>query len=50
MKVRTVVVDFSTDPLEVIGSRIQEGIDGLDVGILINNAGMCNICMAQTLS
>ncbi|KAJ8639570.1 hypothetical protein MRB53_016264 [Persea americana] len=42
LQVRSIVIDFSTDPLEVICSRIQEGIDGLDVGILINNAGMTN--------
>lgn len=42
VQVRSVVIDFSRDSLEVIGKRIEEGIEGLDVGILINNVGMCN--------
>ncbi|KAJ8615619.1 hypothetical protein MRB53_034991 [Persea americana] len=42
VKVRSVVIDFSSDSIEVIGKRIEEGIEGLDLGILINNVGMCN--------
>ncbi|XXG88960.1 hypothetical protein AAC387_Pa12g1084 [Persea americana] len=42
VQVRSVVIDFSSDSLEVIGKRVEEGIEGLDVGILINNVGMSN--------
>lgn len=42
VQVKSVVTDFSNDSLEVIGKRIEEGIEGLDVGILINNVGMCS--------
>ncbi|XP_075510748.1 very-long-chain 3-oxoacyl-CoA reductase 1 [Primulina tabacum] len=38
-QIRTVVVDFSGDLLEGVG-RIKEAIEGLDVGILINNVGI----------
>ncbi|XP_058102096.1 very-long-chain 3-oxoacyl-CoA reductase 1-like isoform X1 [Magnolia sinica] len=38
--VRSVVIDFSNDPLDVIDEKIKKGIDGLDVGILINNVGI----------
>ncbi|EPS70494.1 hypothetical protein M569_04268, partial [Genlisea aurea] len=39
VQVKTVVVDFSGD-LDVGISRIRDSIENLDVGILINNAGM----------
>ncbi|XP_058102095.1 very-long-chain 3-oxoacyl-CoA reductase 1-like [Magnolia sinica] len=38
--VKSVVIDFSNDPLDVIYEKIKQGIDGLDVGILVNNVGM----------
>ncbi|GAB4829301.1 Very-long-chain 3-oxoacyl-CoA reductase 1 [Ancistrocladus abbreviatus] len=38
-QIKTVVVDFSGDLSEGI-KRIQEAIEGLDVGILINNVGV----------
>ncbi|KAF8390561.1 hypothetical protein HHK36_025088 [Tetracentron sinense] len=38
-QIRTVVIDFSGDLSEGI-RRIQEAIEGLDVGVLINNVGM----------
>ncbi|KAF8408356.1 hypothetical protein HHK36_007505 [Tetracentron sinense] len=38
-QIKTVVVDFTGDLSEGI-KRIQEAIEGLDVGVLINNVGM----------
>ncbi|KAE8023595.1 hypothetical protein FH972_009272 [Carpinus fangiana] len=38
-QIKTVVVDFAGDLSEGVG-RISEAIEGLDVGVLINNVGM----------
>ncbi|KAF7124037.1 hypothetical protein RHSIM_Rhsim12G0037300 [Rhododendron simsii] len=37
--VKTIVIDFSKLPGDEIAKKVEEGIAGLDVGILINNAG-----------
>lgn len=39
-QIKTVVVDFSGDDLDGGVLRIKEAINGLDVGILINNVGV----------
>jgi 17beta-estradiol 17-dehydrogenase / very-long-chain 3-oxoacyl-CoA reductase len=39
-QVKSVVVDFSGDLIEDM-SRVDEAINDLDVGILINNVGVC---------
>ncbi|KAJ0977326.1 hypothetical protein J5N97_012800 [Dioscorea zingiberensis] len=39
VQIKTVIIDFSGDLDEGI-KRLQKGIDGLDVGILVNNAGI----------
>ncbi|KAF8390563.1 hypothetical protein HHK36_025090 [Tetracentron sinense] len=41
-EVKKVVIDFSEVSGEEMGRRIEEEIEGLDVGILINNAGIAN--------
>ncbi|CAL5429297.1 unnamed protein product [Camellia sinensis] len=39
IQIKTVVVDFSGDLNEGV-NRIRETIEGLDVGVLINNVGV----------
>ncbi|CAM8980033.1 unnamed protein product [Rhodiola kirilowii] len=39
IQIKTVVMDFSGEIDEGVG-KIKEGIDGLDVGVLINNVGV----------
>lgn len=39
-QIKTVVVDFSGDDLTEGVEKIREAIDGLDVGVLINNVGI----------
>lgn len=39
-QIKTVVVDFSGDDLTEGVEKIREAIDGLDVGVLINNVGV----------
>jgi 17beta-estradiol 17-dehydrogenase / very-long-chain 3-oxoacyl-CoA reductase len=40
LSVKTIVIDFSKLRGDEIAKKIEEGIEGLDVGILINNAGL----------
>ncbi len=40
--VKTIVIDFSKLRGDEIAKKVEEGIEGLDVGILINNAGLVN--------
>lgn len=40
IKIRSVVVDLAETSGEEIERRIKEGIDGVDVGVLVNNAGV----------
>ena len=39
MQIKNVVVDFSSDLSEGI-KRVSEAIEGLDVGLLVNNVGV----------
>ncbi|KAH7834429.1 hypothetical protein Vadar_024399 [Vaccinium darrowii] len=40
LSVKTIVIDFSKLRGDEIAKKVEEGIEGLDVGILINNAGL----------
>ncbi|KAF9616560.1 hypothetical protein IFM89_030327 [Coptis chinensis] len=40
VQVKYIVIDFSKDNSDEIVSKIEEGIHGLDVGLLINNAAL----------
>ncbi|KAA8533249.1 hypothetical protein F0562_033218 [Nyssa sinensis] len=42
VKIRTVIIDFAKLSGEEIAKRIEEGIKGLDVGVLVNNVGLAN--------
>ena len=40
VEVKCVVIDFEKDNVVEITKRVEEAIDGLDVGILVNSAGL----------
>ena len=40
VEVKCVVIDFEKDNGEEMTKRVEEAIDGLDVGILVNSAGL----------
>lgn len=40
LSVKNIVIDFSKLRGDEIAKKVEEGIEGLDVGILINNAGL----------